>query len=490
MFHKTHNLAGYIEGSLNPQASARLEKHLDKCAHCRAALADMRSVGLLLDATARSAGPVHYDTELWSRVHARIATPHRQAPLRPRWSSAGGGLALAAAAVCLVVIIGNHGSRHVGQQAGNTKLPAYATVAKAIPDSPHKTRIATVPKESNPPYRVTPNGNADAKFRPLNALTDTKPIPQSPPKSVAERETPLYQPEVKALVAEVPAGSRRSAKIEDLSSASHGDRNYFDNGNHPTRGSVVNDQHQTAIVAGRMGENAMGGASSGYLAQNGTPIAPPPSPAAAPSGGALLAYQGTAKLAAKPQAVRGAVASPAPGPALDIVSDKAPAMPNAPLLADRLLNGSALGLRTKAALLPIKDGMNRFRATTPETGVSTLKGRELFTKAESAFAAGDNPVALQLYADADKAGLSSSESRLTYVRRGDIALKNSDAVTAVKLYRTAVTKKKDAEVLYKLGDASERAGLVKEAIDAYREALSLAPDFKPAQEGLARVKKP
>jgi predicted TPR repeat methyltransferase len=95
-----------------------------------------------------------------------------------------------------------------------------------------------------------------------------------------------------------------------------------------------------------------------------------------------------------------------------------------------------------------------------------------------------------LYDDADKAGLSTSERRLAEVRRGDIALRNNDAVSAIKLYRAAIAKRKDAEVLAKLGDASEKAGLVKEAIDAYREALSLSPDYKPAKDGLERVKKP
>lgn len=493
MFHQTHNLAGYVEGSLDPRSLARVEKHLSGCAYCRAALGDMKSVGRLLNAVGTSAEPVRFDAEIWSRVHAQISTPHRQAPVKPRWALAGGGFALAAAAICLVVILQN-GAQHPQYASHPETSASNNPSAKALMGPGQKTRVAKVPRGEKPASAGS-KWESETSPSPLNVLTDSKPIPQAPPMPGADSPTAAIRPEAKTLVAEMPGLVDRSRTLNYSNQPSNA-YGYKGDTLQPSRGTILNDQHQSAGMAGRMGENAMGGASTSYFQQNGTPI---PGGHPLPAGTRVAVAGAEASppaavggdLSARPKAARELAATAAPNDsALDIVSDKGPDMPRTPLTAERQPDGSPLGLALKPKALAAGTGIASYRAMTVDTGVSTLKGHELLGKADRAFAAGNMPVAVQFYADADKAGLSSAESRLSIVRRADIALQENDALAAVKLYRAAVAKRKDAEVLAKLGDASERAGLATEAIEAYREALSLAPDFKPAKDGLAKVKKP
>jgi len=481
MFHEANNLAGYLEGSLDPAAKARVEKHLKRCARCRAGLADLESVGRVLDAAGKSAGPVRYDADLWTRVQAQISTPHRQAPLTPRWALAGGSFALAAAAICMVAMFEHGGIRRVQPSTASNSIAIQAPDRPAPGGSMKKTRVASAPLAQKPASARADRQNG-VRFRPLNALTDTRPIPMQPSTPAATPPAGVTGRPAKDLVAELPRESAPAAAFGYRDQPTVG---YVGNAeaNRRDRALGVNDQHQSAAIAGRMGENSAGGAShlGYYNTQSGGPQAAASAPGSAVAPGEI-AFKLKALPTAKP--------APAASGVLDIAADKAPRMPGHLGVSDGRVDHLALGGATRRVAPEAKDRIVPYRSTPVETGVSTLKGQELLSQAESAFAAGKLPVAVRLYDDADKAGLSTSERRLAEVRRGDIALRNNDAVSAIKLYRAAIAKRKDAEVLAKLGDASEKAGLVKEAIDAYREALSLSPDYKPAKDGLERVKKP
>lgn len=77
----------------------------------------------------------------------------------------------------------------------------------------------------------------------------------------------------------------------------------------------------------------------------------------------------------------------------------------------------------------------------------------------------------------------------TYLGRGLAKRRLNDLQGAIAdLKKSVDDKPTQADVWTLLGDAYRQAGLTKEAAAAYRQTLKYIPDYKPALEGLAKLK--
>lgn len=461
MLHETHNLAGYLEGTLEPRAAARVERHLEACAHCRAALGDMRAAKRVLTAAGESVKPIHYDAELWSRVHARIATPHRRAPIRPRWALAGGGLALSAAAICLAVLMNTpHPDHHPPAGPTLTAVPPgpqkHTMVAKALPHT-HATPprsgeefgLSEAPPVEKPPNPATAPGGPP--------MPETAPPPST--TSLTKREKELV------------ANANTSQVNVPFGATGNSQRNTWSMG-----GSESNNGNRASYALKD---------ASRIDAQN-VPSATRQVTAPVDNSAALDKIAGSRNAA--PPTNLGATAKQ--GETLDIVSGAAPPLPRTVGLA---APPTEQGWIVKAkppqpppapsmGLLPLNGNV------IARVGASSVEGHRLYAEADDAYRAGKDSTARLYYSDAITHGLDSYERRTSEVRLGDLAMKSNEAVTAVKWYRAAASRGKDAEVMSKLGDALEKSGDAKGAAASYRQALALNPSYDSAKEGLDRVK--
>ncbi|HEY3414994.1 MAG TPA: zf-HC2 domain-containing protein [Armatimonadota bacterium] len=468
MFHETHNLAGYLEGALEPQVASRVERHLESCGRCRSALADMRVAKRLLSATGETIKPIHYDPELWSRVHAQIAAPPRQAPIRPRWALAGGGLALTAAAICLAIVMnlprpGEHPGANPAHPGVHYAQKGPAKIAQAPPRSHSETgRSATPPVRGGAPEplrppnpRITPESGEAA---PAGPPMPTPAVVPTPAPAVTKEHTLVANADTGR--ANVPFGAAGNAHGE-VSSLAGSETKLRNRATFASKNAMKLDNQNAPSTTAQVAPPPV---AEAFPADKGSSRDGFVSPVAAPTGGRSN-----------------------DGP--EIVAAEAPPPPSTLGLSGHV-NDRALTLKARAAqpLTSYQAGIPRVGTITARTGVSTVEAHRLYADADQAFRAGKDETASTFYAEAIKSGLDSVERRTSETRLGDLAMKSNDAITAVKWYRAACAQFKDAETLTKLGDALEKSGDAKGAVAAYQQALTISPAMPAAKEGLKRVK--
>jgi len=129
---KCHKAQQYIsesiDGALDPRKSARLERHLQTCASCRAVLADFRAMA---GAASKLSGP-EPDGAVWQKIKAQlVAAPDRRPAAVPKPVAAGWlfgwnmtSLKLAGAALLALLLIG--GGILIGVRAGRKGEPLTA----------------------------------------------------------------------------------------------------------------------------------------------------------------------------------------------------------------------------------------------------------------------------------------------------------------------------------------------------------------------------
>ncbi|HEY3267150.1 MAG TPA: tetratricopeptide repeat protein [Armatimonadota bacterium] len=469
MLHETHNLAGYLEGSLPEGSHERVTMHLERCAHCRAALTTLKAAGRALEAAGRSAPAPAFDAELWSRVRSQISSPHRQPSFRPRWALVGGGGALVTAGIAIVLVL--------SQPDAIAPPPAKPTITRApqtAAASGSPKVLAEAPKQrsriaAQPPVDLTPKGSkaywSSKEVHPSGPPVEPPAGHTAPPAATPAQPTDRNPGGARStLLAAAPTYKAPEAEL--------GYRRL--NPAPSAAGAYAYDNANAAAPVGSVGGTAatsMADANSGPTL--GVPAA---APAPRPAGTAKDEQRGAATRRAEEKtsaAVEVAVAGPLnkiqspPAPA--IVATEPPPAPKVTLFADSLrLSGQEA---------------NR----TPKPAPKLMAARRLIARADLALANGDTAGARKTYQRVLDNKPIPSEARDAHIGLGDAAVKAKDDAAAIKEYRAAADIARDADLMVKLGKAYERAGKLPEARDAFKTALGLSASCVEAKEGLQRT---
>ena len=222
------DIGDYVDGTLPAGRATALDAHLERCAPCRAMVADFRVLRSAAASLERKSPPPH----VWARVAAALDETERPRSGWRGWFPTPAAWRPAAAAAVLVALIAG-GTWVAWREAGGSRPPARtaapepqtaaATAALQLPDQVITQQIAhlegivtadedVLPDETKAVYQVT-GGVIDDAIGESRAVLQTQPSNELAQESLFEalRSKLALLQDMVALINEMRKGNQEGA---------------------------------------------------------------------------------------------------------------------------------------------------------------------------------------------------------------------------------------------------------------------------------------